>query len=586
MKNVKPLAGTESRPADPDLDGPDPRPGEEEAARQLFVTFGKTLKTIQLYPSNNKLSVAAVGDLLSSFTEFLSRFGELAVDVEESRLGLRGRPMFEESVRSHSIPWRLHCDGVRRLVFRPGLPERELLTFLDILGHPPAVDDPEDDVVSRLWEEDLPHIRYLVLDTDSPVEDPHDLSRGLQHGESDGLVRHSEEACGEPAHGDPRPKRSPPPLVTGTSSDLLTITDRDREALAEMISHDGRRDLRQDLTTLLFELLDQQRDEDAFQNTVGVLGLLLRSFLKAGDVSAAIDVLRRLRSVLETEAPTFHHSIVRSQIGICSGPETTGLLAGLLAKHDRAHLQHIQEFIDLLAPSSGAVLSALLPHAEDAGLLEHLVRRIGETDAECLRGLLGGREPALVLRVIAAIAAIGNPDHADWLMPLLSSPDIPLRFAAVRALGRLGGARAKGGLISALENPESQVRMQALRTIAERPDPSLLPLLLRHAESKETAGRDLFELQEICRTIAITGRETALAWLLSEVDRQSRLPWLRRDDRRAAAAAGLGFVGGPAARESVATRIPAATGRVRDALRGALRRLDDAGDRVPRETDR
>jgi hypothetical protein len=568
--------GVEAQPPLTERESPPVRPGELETVRQVFVTFAKTAKTIQLYPSNNKLFIAAVAELLATYTEFLARFGELTVDVEETRLLYLGRPMYEEPARTRSIPWRLHCDGVRRLVFLPGVTEPELLTLLEILGNPPSVDDPEDDIVTRLWEKELPHIHYFVIDPDTGADDqPPDLSRDLKHGESEVEPHPAEAGSGGPVPEDPRPKRTLPQMAPATMGRILTITDQDRRVLAEMIDHDRQRDLRQDLTSLLFELLSQHSDEDAFQNTVGVLGLLLRSFLEAGDISAATDVLRRLRQVVDSDAQESLRGVVRSQIELCSGPDTVGLIVKALGKGGSSTLEDAAGFVELLDPAAGPAFVELLPHADDPRFLEFLVRRILASSPERLRERLDNRDSALVRRIVAAIGAIGDPRYAEWLVPLLLNRELPVRLEALQALGRVGGGTAKEGLLSALGNSEVQVRKQALRTIREQHDTSLLPRLIRYATSKESSGRDQSELQELYRTIAVTGREAALAWLVTVVDRRPLLRIFEKTDRRAAAAWSLGFVGGQRARKAITERIPATRGQVQEALRAALRRLDD-----------
>ncbi len=73
---------------------------------------------------------------------------------------------------------------------------------------------------------------------------------------------------------------------------------------------------------------------------------------------------------------------------------------------------------------------------------------------ELVRSMLDGEEPARVQAALAALEHLGLPEDAERVVPWLSSPDPALRLQAVRALGRIGDARALDPLLGVLSEPD------------------------------------------------------------------------------------------------------------------------------------
>ncbi len=550
---------------------PPVEPGELEAVRRVFVCFGKTARIIQLYPSNNSLFVEATNELHSVFERFLAEHGELALDIEECRFMYKGRPMHEEPVRSRSIPFRLYVDGIRRITFAPGVTREELLSLLEVLGHPPPAEDSEDDMVTLLWEKEFQHFHYFVLDLDTTEEPPH-LDREVKPREE----AESQEGAADAEGGEARPKKPPRVLPPEVLKRILPVSEQDVKALHDMVEAERCKNLRHDLTTLLFELLSLHVDPEGLRNVIGILGLLLRSFVRAGEIGDGLEVLKRLQALETSTADEEQKGLIRDQLAQCSGRDVIDALAAVLEKPGQRGAREVMEFLDLLGPPAIPALIDVVHRIADEWIARQIVLRIARADPEPLIARLSAPDPEVVRRIVAAIGATAEPALAEWLLPLLGHDRSPVRVEVLRSLARLGGDKARSGIVRCLADPDRQVRLQATRAVAEAGETALLPGILAILESREFQNRDFLERQEMYKAVARVGRNAAVPYLTRVLDESGWFNRGRRDQQRACAASALGCVATPEARMVVAERLESSRGLVLEALRVSLRRIDEA----------
>jgi HEAT repeat protein len=115
---------------------------------------------------------------------------------------------------------------------------------------------------------------------------------------------------------------------------------------------------------------------------------------------------------------------------------------------------------------------------------------------------------------------------SDNLRPILvSDPDLIVRAAAGRALGRLGSREAVPELVKALEDRASEVRVVAAAALWRLPDPSAVPALLVCVRDRDKAVR---EWSALALGVAADNRAVPeLIRLLNDSERSVRLAAVR-----------------------------------------------------------
>jgi len=157
------------RPEAAEDDRADPRAGDPmedpanrqkvEAAKEIVFQLLKGIKQIGMY----RHAESKFGDFLekahAAFQGYLETFGPLAIKVEQQNFQMHQQDLFEEAT---PLAFKFYRDGIRNLIFRPGLTLQELVTFTMI-----ATSEPErgaDDVIAQLWKASLEHLEYVVVE--------------------------------------------------------------------------------------------------------------------------------------------------------------------------------------------------------------------------------------------------------------------------------------------------------------------------------------------------------------------------------------------------------------------------------------
>src|SRR5262249_1017380 len=128
-----------------------------EAARNFTFHLLKGIKQIGMYRHNEARFPEFLGRAHEAIPAYPDKHGPLSLQVEQQNFILHGEPIFSEAT---SLPYKFYRDGIRQLIFRPGLALEELVTFTLV-----ALSDPDrgaEDVLAQLWRSGMEHLEYVV----------------------------------------------------------------------------------------------------------------------------------------------------------------------------------------------------------------------------------------------------------------------------------------------------------------------------------------------------------------------------------------------------------------------------------------
>lgn len=130
-----------------------------ESAKIIANQLLKGIKQIAMYRHAESKFPEFMEKAHAAFTQYLETFGPLALKVEQQNFQMYQQDLFDEPT---PMAFKFFRDGIRNLIFRPGLSVQELVTFTLI-----ANSDPErgaDDVLAQLWKAALEHLEYVVVE--------------------------------------------------------------------------------------------------------------------------------------------------------------------------------------------------------------------------------------------------------------------------------------------------------------------------------------------------------------------------------------------------------------------------------------
>jgi hypothetical protein len=130
-----------------------------ELARNFTFQLLKGIKQIGMYRHNEAKYPEFLAPALKALTEYTETHGPLSLRVEQQNFVLHNEPLFSEDT---PLSYKFFRDGIRQLIFRPGLTLQEMVTFTLI-----ALSEPErgaDDVLAQLWKASMEHVEYVVVE--------------------------------------------------------------------------------------------------------------------------------------------------------------------------------------------------------------------------------------------------------------------------------------------------------------------------------------------------------------------------------------------------------------------------------------
>ena len=116
-----------------------------------------------MYLPNNPLHEKFFEEFCRRTEEHLEEFGALRLDITHDSMLCGGETIYTNAELRDNLAFRMYADGIRTLRLESGIEPVELRTLVEILGSP-ATEDDEDDIVTRLWSSDLPHLTYVLAE--------------------------------------------------------------------------------------------------------------------------------------------------------------------------------------------------------------------------------------------------------------------------------------------------------------------------------------------------------------------------------------------------------------------------------------
>lgn len=561
---------------------PSPPPG----LASLVTLLAKSMRTYQIYEPNNPIYQRFSADLRAAFTELWTALPELHFTIEERALVWEGIP-YRTGEGRDDLAFRFYKDGVRFLTFLPGF-EDEIERFLDVVhrARNPAIE--EDDLVTLLWEQDFDAFEYGYIDLlaegivvperlDAPIETVspgsvrHDAAEPSARWTEAGTTESDAGAAGTPTTGPEEPEPA------AASDDTLYFLDSaELDRLQAELEEEWSRDLRTDVLNALFDRFEDPDPERQLE-ILGILRQLLAGSLARGEFSAAAMILREMEDALQREPR--------------------------LDSDQREEIERLFEEV-----GEPAVLEQLVsaledgsidPDSRDLGLffarlpataLRPLIRATARTGSESLRArlrqavdtfaeyhtgelpiLLADRDDDIAIGTAHIVTSLRMTGLAPRLAELLDRPAPEPRLAAVEALIALGTARAIEALGRALEDPVREVRLAAAKGLGELQSSSARPQIEAVLDRRGFRNADLTEKLAVLDAYARIAGDDAVPRLDRMLNARKLFRRRPPAELRACAAAALGRVASPEAREALEHSSKDADPVVRSAVARALR---------------
>ncbi|TQF11009.1 HEAT repeat domain-containing protein [Myxococcus llanfairpwllgwyngyllgogerychwyrndrobwllllantysiliogogogochensis] len=440
-----------------------------ELARTFAFHLLKGIKQIGMYRHNDARFPEFLAKALESITQYTEKYGPLSLKVEQQNLTLHNDSLFTEDT---PLPYKFFRDGIRQLIFRPGLVVEELVTFTMI-----SLSEPErgaEDVLAQLWRAGMEHVEYVVVEGFSMENASEDevqvevdkvvgyLYARLQTNSDDYLrfARVSAEDLDAKLDGVEQIRG----LVVGgrhASDDLKAKLQR------EVSEEEGAR-LFPKLVSAVFQVVEGGVEDGALLEEIFVQ--LLDMLLLQDDFGTINQIVLKLRALSQKEGGAPLEKLLESFLHKMGEEQRLMRLGESLKGSRPKHPADVTRYLQALGRDSVIPLLTVLETLEipeNRALLCDALAVVARELPEPFVARLISDRPQTVRDMVYVLEKSNHPERIKMFGQVLKSPNLVVKLEVLNIIGRGRTGEARRLIFEALADPVSQVRMVAARMLPE-----------------------------------------------------------------------------------------------------------------------
>ena len=442
----------------------------KEKITDLVTALSKTIKALQLYGINHPSFRNFYALFFDQLADFLNRNHELNFKINRFTMLYGDRIVYREEEKDVSIAFRLFRDGIRSISFTSGMTSEELLRFLEIIAQPSKVQD----VALDLWEGDLPHINFYVVEEEDEQ---------LDYKVPDSEVEHINYV-----------------------EDIKEMINREKINVNDQLSPNLSFD---ELKTLTTEILN---DEERSPLPLAILTLI--DFLETEKTQEVIDSLIKLLEQCINIRDFFNaRRIVENlqsypDIKVIEKFENETTILGF---RDLANIQENEVFNEFIA-FLGFFSKKAIPHflkvmlsfrrQDQLEALRQNIAYLAQDDVTPIVSFLSSDDTPTLINVVAILGIMKSRQAPSLLQPLIHHLEPLVRIEVISTLKNIGVASM---IAQFIDDPNVDVRIKALHALTHVRYPFIYSILLKRVKARDFLDLEYIEQKEYFNCLVANG---------------------------------------------------------------------------------
>ena len=432
-----------------------------KAASAWINQLARTLKTCRLYEARNPTVARFREELGRALQKVLAEHGEIHYQFTSDDVFFGETSLYPARSRDDNLALAFYRDGVRALTFYPGIEPGELDQLIDCVLLVTGQSQPDDDLITLLWEVQLPHVAIDYV--------PAEGDAGGGPGEDDGTPLLPWPTAATVGEADDPQDASEGASATRTSrSDDWTAGDSTIEIEA------GYEELQALAASEVPRVREEYDAERRASTASSVLGLA-KAYLAASATPED-----------RVELAGFLPRVLRQAVAHGGWPEAREALHLLRESGDSGW--SAETFVqELLQPISIAGAVEVLEKQDTPLVMEFvaLARDLGEPAVDWLNLVLAESQDKRHRRQYAEAIADLCRENPERLAPWISDPRWFVVRNVVHILGWIGGPAVVGLLKAAARHTDVRVRQDVVAALAGVELRHSRPVLLKLLEGAD-----------------------------------------------------------------------------------------------------
>ena len=519
-----------------------PEVGKEElaAATEVILAMVKTSKALKMYLPNNPLVARFVDEVKARMERYLALYGEYRLDIDQFEIKCKGKKIYESRDPKESMAFRLYFDGIRYLIFSEGIEEHELCDFLDIVGKE-RPNDLDDDIVTLLWEKNLPHLTYVLAEDFLEF----DTAGGVIAGpasQQDKIARiyHSISSA------------AVPPPVALVPQKILLLTEKESEWLRKAREADEKRKPLDEVIQILSSILVGEKDEQMFGEFLEIMAKLTENLLCSGQTRYVINLLKFLGVLAKNDQlPAAKRSMIAGPVGAIFTKEAADVLARIVNTTEEIAADDLREILTIFGKPAIARACAFLGLVEKVSMRKVIIQALvemGHDAPEVFYPYLTDPHWHMVRDMAFILARIADPASLEPIAALISHKEPQVRQEVLNYLERTAEPKAKPYLLKFLRDDASALRLRAIQVLGSTKSKFALKPIAAMAAAEQFQEKKIEEKKVVYEALGELGADQVLTMFREMLMKKFWFNKAREKESVICAVAGLVKVRSEAAR--------------------------------------
>ena len=529
-----------------------PSPEELKSAQAAIAALQTATKNYPLYPQNHAISIKLISSTLDTLNYHFNFTSILKIDITKDGFSYRDQPLIVPGLQSDLLGPPLRRDGIEWIGFEKGLLSHEISYFVEIVNtFRNLADEPEGDLVTCLWKENLPHIKYHATEVLLETVPQFDFSQFKPRAE----VRQKKLSIGKGARGGSS-ATSPTQQESSTMGEInldeqnpdlnsLALSEEEKKILQQMVITEENWDNSYDIIDVLLILLEDQEEKDDFEAILDVIHTEFKDSLTRGEFQHSRLLLQRLREGVERFKYSDAPLRISSFYGELSSPDTLEELTESLvdettAKHDT--IADLKNTLAMLPPPAVEVLGPLLVNipvvAFQRAIMEVIVF-LSSQDFSVIERTVTDADNAVVSKLIPCLGMIQSSRALALLRLLTQNKPLKIRINALKVLLRRDGENI-AHIFELIEDPQQEIRHLLFAHLSKQRNKIFEKLLLEYLRDREYTLKNSKHIEQCYKALGMCGSSLCLPYLRQELIEKpfiDIMTWKGSTHRRGAALA-------------------------------------------------
>jgi hypothetical protein len=497
-----------------------------EAAKGVAFHLLKGIKQIQMYRHAEAKFPEFLGKTLDAMADFHKKYGPLNLKVDMTNLTLHKQDLFSDD---NPLSYKFFKDGIRTLVFHPGMTIEELVQFVLI-----SLSDPDrgaEDLNAQLWKAQIKHFEYIMVEgfrmdefSEEEIQVEVDkivefLQQRLRSNSNDYLrfARVTEQ--------DLEMQLNNIEQMRGVVISGVTATPDFKAKLQREVHEEEYSRLFPKLISAVFQVVESGVDDPELLEEMFLQ--LLDAMLLQEDFTTISQLVLKLRAMEQRQGKDSAMGKLLATFVQRMGEEQRLLRIGEVLRNTRP--KQPQDIVRYLAEVDTAAVPVLLDVLEtielpeNRQLLTEVLVPFAKKQPEPFVERLQSDRPQTVRDMIHVLDRSNHPMRLKFFGTVMGTKNLAMKLEVIGIIARGRSAEARKMIADCLDDPNPNVRMTAARVLPEFDREKAFLDLQRIVKDEKFTKKSAEEQEAMFVALGSTNSPGALAYFQDLLHKKASL---------------------------------------------------------------